>query len=286
MVSTFSEKKCIQLPGEKRADGTFSSIIELKVSGTGEKVVGKVFKINPLDTDQLLGKVEVIFKEIETISNLKNENIVMSKGLCFLPDRIMPVLLMERMTSSLQSYIQHHTSMSLSMEERIRVLQQTANGLNYLHSLKPTFVHGRLTTKNILLDDTMMTAKIGGFYIESLPQIPVPAEYLPPEAQGGSQSSDPSVDVFSFGHLALVTILQEEVVSLPSSQSFNEAGEPSVVHEVKRRAKYLEKAQMLTTETKLLENINECLKNNPKCRPCTEKVLKTLQGTGLCVSVG
>ena len=282
LVSDFSETKCIQLPKEKIADGTLSSIIELKVSGSEEEVVGKVFKINPLNTQVLLKKVQEIIGEIKCFCNLDNDNIVGIKGICFIPDRIMPVLLMERMTKSLQSYTHHHQPPSLSVETKIKILRDTANGLNYLHSLDPPFIHGRFTTECVLLHDVMhdtkMTAKIGGFNIKSLPQTPVAAEYMPPEAQGGSESSDCSLDVFSFGHLALVTILQEEIRPPTPSQSFNEAGELRIVDEVERRAGYLKRAQtVLDTETGLLDTIKECLKNNPKQRICTEKLMKVLQ---------
>ncbi|CAI8029709.1 Probable serine/threonine-protein kinase DDB_G0278521, partial [Geodia barretti] len=85
-------------------------------------------------------------------------------------------------------------------------LQDTASGLNYLHSLDPQFIHGHLTAENILLD-ARLRAKIGVFAIESNLHHLNP-EYMPLEAEEGS---DPSLDIFSFGHLALVTILQEKV---------------------------------------------------------------------------
>ena len=125
--------------GEMIASGTFSSIIELKISKCEERVAGKVFKICPQDTKELKTKVSVIIKKITTITTLSHVNIVESKGVCFLPDRILPVLLMERL-NSLTSYFKTNTS--VPVEKRITMLQDIASGLKYLYGLSPPFTHG------------------------------------------------------------------------------------------------------------------------------------------------
>ena len=270
--------------GKIIAPGKFSSIVELKIEGPKNNiVVGKVFKysINPEN-------VQMIAKKAAEISVLSHENIVETKGVCFLPDRIMPVLLMEKMTSSLQSHFQpidphpftsteenHHHP--LTIEEKITILRDTASGLDYLHSCNPPFIHGHLTTENILLNDHLR-AKIGGFVLETTLQLPQNMKYAPPEAQEGMAPSDPSFDVFSFGHLALVTIIGEEKPPLPI-QCFDEQNEIIYRSEVERRSIIIKSVKKLLSEEYIfILNITEkCLCNNPKHRCSASQVLQELQ---------
>ena len=260
--------------GRDIQSGAFSSIIELNIVPTEEKVAGKVFKVEASDTERLMPKVDEIKDTVEVITKFDHFNIVQCKGITFLPDRIMPVLLMEIIMESIQSYIKnkHH----LSLVHKITILQGTANGLNYLHTFNPMFIHGHLTAENVLLDVSRLRVKIAGFNLDPTPQISDPMEYVPPEAT--KIPSDPSFDVFSFGHLALVTLLQEEVKPLLPSQYFKD-NEPAVRHEVERRKIFIDKAKQLLGDNGLFGMIKKCLENVPSKRPTTEKVIKTLQET-------
>ena len=271
--------KCLKITkaiptGEVITAGADSSIIELKIPSTGETLTGKVCKIDPLITQELMMKVEKIKDEIERIKNLIHENILQIKGVCLLPDRILPVLLMDRMITSLRSYFLQ-SPFPISVKERIVFLQDTASGLNYLHSLNPPFIHGHLTTENVLLDKGLK-AKIGGFAIECTAQRCLDQKYMPPEAKEGGKEPHSSLDIFSFGNLALCTILLEEIGPLLLAQ---EPGEPSIKREVDRRARFMEKARNLlaTEHDAVLDIIQGCLQNNPEDRPSIYHVLKILQ---------
>ena len=279
--------------GKMIASGTYSSIIELRISESKEGVAGKVFKkgIGPPDIEQL--KVDLIIEKFATITRLRHKNIVESKGVCFLPDRILPVLLMKRMTYNLQSYFKKNASAytSLAVDKRITMLHDIADGLNFLHSLNPPFIHGHLTAENVLLDpirenDNKLTVKIGGFDIDCYPQIPPYYHaYTSPEAQGSGTKLHPSRDVFSFGHLCLVTMLQRELDELPPAQYLDNEGKPCITHEDKRRAKFIEECRNICPKNKQLFNIiDECLKNNPERRPKTRHILLKLEGEGMYVA--
>ena len=256
--------------GEMISDGTFSSIVELRIFTSGEVVAGKVLKASHLQTTQLKTKLEEVTKNIEILTKLSHENIVRIKGVCFLPDQILPVLLMERVVSSLQSIIQRHLN-SLSVNKRIAILRDIASGLQYLHNLNPPFIHGHLTAENILVNQRLK-ATIGGLSIISNSQRHVDRAYMPPEAQEGSIPSDPRLDVFSFGHLAVVTTLQERV-ELPY-----ESSEPN---EVERRATSMKKAEKILSENQsLFDLIKVCLSNIPAQRPSTIKILQILREAG------
>ena len=223
-------------------------------------------------------RVDEIKDTVEVITKFDHVNIVQCKGIAFLPDRIMPVILMEIIVESIQSFIKGHHH-NLSLEHKVRILQGTASGLNYLHTLKPIFIHGHLTAENVLVDVDTLNAKIAGFNLDPMPQTSDPMEYVSPEADSTRPPSDPSFDIFSFGHLALVTLLQEEVKSLLPSQYVKD-NEPAVRHEVERRKIFIDKAKQLLGGNGLFGMIKKCLENVPSKRPNIEEVVKTLQETG------
>ena len=92
-----------------------------------------------------------------------------------------------------------------------------ASGLLYLHKRNPPVIHRDLTSKNVLLTSSLM-AKITdmgnsciikpGLVVKTLTEYPGTLLYMPPEAQDDAHRYGPSLDIFSFGHLALFTITQ------------------------------------------------------------------------------
>ena len=259
--------------------GRFSSIIELKIRDSEKKVkkvAGKVFKIGPSDIQHLMNKVYVMVKEVNTILKFSHDNIVLSEGVTFLPDRILPVLLMEIMTSSIQKYFMDNPN--LQKRVKVSIMQDTVSGLHYLHNLSPPFTHGHLNAENVLLNANLR-AKIGGFdIIDPMSQY---EEYKPPEAQGETVTPDPSFDVFSFGHLCLVTILQRELKELPPPQYSDNEGKQRIRHEAERRGMFLEEVNKLVPE--VLGVIMGCLCNNSGHRPKARHILEKLQGK--CINI-
>ena len=260
--------------------GKFSSIIELKIQDSRKRVAGKVFKIDPSDIQHFEKKTEVIVKEVNTILKFSHDNIVLSEGVTFLPDRILPVHLMEVMTSSLQKYLVNNPNVPKQI--KLSILQNTVSGLHYLHNLSPPFTHGHLNAENVLVDatvDAYPRARIGGFDItDMVEQVTQYEEYKPPEAQGGTTPNpEPSLDVFSFGHLCLVTIFQRELKELPPPQYSDNEGEQRIRYEAERRGKLLKKVNKVMPE-ELEGVIKECLCNNSDHRPKAGYILEKLQG--------
>jgi serine/threonine protein kinase len=258
--------------GEVIVLGTFSSIIELKIPVTGEKVAGKVFKFDNSKVNTLMPQIENIVKEIEIISCLHHYNVVKIKGVCFLPDRVLPVLLMDIMTSSLHSYVLEHRP---PVEKRLNLLHDVASGLAYLHNLSPPFVHGHLTAENVLIG-THFNARIGGFDIKStLDVFPTgKTDYMPPESEGSSKTPESSVDVFSFGHLSLFCLLQKLIIPILPPTYLDSEGKPHVQHEYERRSQFIKEAgEVLLEKIGLFDAIKQCLHNNPAQRPSATKLI-------------
>ena len=264
--------------------GSFGSVIELR---TDEGLVaGKVFNIVHAAATRL--SVPRVIKEIETISYLNHPHIVTSKGVCFLPDKIMPVLLMELLTDNLHTYILHPDNSNLPVERKLPILHDTASGLDYLHRRTPAIIHRDLTAKNVLLNSESR-AKIADFgnsrimdldpdcTPEVLTNFPGTLEYMPPEARESRGMYDPSLDVFSFGHLSLFTITQTPVRPLPPTYH-DLTGKLHARSEVKRRAQFVEAAEQLLSENQsLVALIKRCLHNKPALRPHTGELLTRLQ---------
>ena len=151
------------------------------------------------------------------MSDLRHPNITLFLGVCFAPDCELPVLLMERLDSSLDDLLETVPNIPLALKRSI--LEDVSRGLLYLHKHTPQIIHRDLTAKNVLLT-SYFVAKITdlgnsrivnlqpGQLARTLSQLPGTLVYMPPEALSASSRYGPSLDVFSFGHLALFTLIQ------------------------------------------------------------------------------
>ena len=264
--------------------GTYGTVIELK--SAGEIVAGKLFKTSSTVDHRVVNK---LCEELNLMALVHHPNIVQFKGVCFLKNQTMPVLLMECLMCSLHTYLLDPIRSNLAYESKVSILHDVASGLVYLHSRIPAIIHRDLTAKNVLLDSELR-AKIADFgnarimdldpetTPETFTSLPGTRDYMPPEAEGGSTKYDPSLDVFSFGHLMLFTIIQSPVHPLLPSTYTDDEG----LHarsEVKRREQYLDKAeQILGEEHSLVVLIKQCLHNYPARRPQAAELVTKLQG--------
>ena len=264
--------------------GTYGRVIELK--SAGEIVAGKVFKtssnVHPRTlTNKLIG-------ELSLMTQVHHPNVVQCKGVCLLESEAMPVLLMERLMSSLHAYVLDSTNSNMPLVRKLSILRDVASGLNYLHSHKPAIIHRDLTGNNVLLDSELRVkisdfgnARLMDLDPEATPGIftslPGTPDYMPPEAQGDSAKCGPSLDVFSFGHLSLFTVNQSLVHPLLPS-TYIDAGEVCGRSEVKRRRQYLDKSeQLLKGKHTVVVLIKECLHNDCAQRPPTAELERRLQ---------
>ena len=270
--------------GTELGSGTYGRVIEL--ISAGEIVAGKVFKTSSNVHPRAL--TNKLFGELSLMTQVHHPNVVQCKGVCLLESEAMPVLLMERLMSSLHAYVLDSTNSNIPLVTKLSILCDVASGLFYLHSHKPAIIHRDLTGTNVLLDEELR-AKISDFgnarimdldpeatpgVFTSLPGTP---DYMPPEAQGDSAKCGPSLDVFSFGHLSLFTIIQSLVHPLLSS-TYIDAGEVCARSEVKRRKQYLDKAeQLLKGNPSVVALIKQCLHNDSALRPQTAELQRRLK---------
>ena len=246
-------------------------------------MAGKIFRVS--NAAKLQAKANEICGEVIVMLQLQHNCIVQCKGVCLLVDQPLPILLMERLVSSLHAYLLHQDHSNLSLKRKVSILLDTASGLEYLHSRTPAIIHRDLTAKNVLLDSELR-AKITDFgnsrildldpdsTPESLTSLPGTLDYMAPEALGSKYG--PSLDVFSFGHLSLFIITQTQVQPLPPTYTDDDG----IVHgrsEVKRREEIVKSAkQMLSDIPSLVAVIKKCLHNKPELRYRTGELVTKL----------
>ena len=163
------------------------------------------------------GVDEVVCKylhECQLMSSLRHPNITQFLGICFLPESQLPLLVMERLETSLDDLLEHVPGLPISLKRSI--LEDVASGLLYLHKMQPPVVHRDLTANNVLLTSSLVAkiSDMGNSRIvdmrggQTLSKLPGTLVYMPPEAWDDAHCYGPSLDIFSFGHLVLFTLTQ------------------------------------------------------------------------------
>ena len=256
--------------------GAYGEVEEIMV---GQKIVaGKRFRLSVTDD----GSMRKFSAELTILAQLHHPNIVPFEGVCHLANEQLPLLLMECLATDLHSYLLKPSHAHLTTSKQGNILYDIANGLNYLHTQSPPLVHRDLTAQNVLLtsDGRAKISDFGNARIldidpqssKSMTSRPCTLEYMPPEAFGASAEYDTSLDVFSYGHLALFVAIQESPTSL-----LPYADKSHLCKELERRQKYLSKAEQLLGKGHLfLTIITRCLQNEPYSRPTSSDILKEL----------
>ena len=159
---------------------------------------------------------------LQVMAELRHPHIVQFLGLCFLQGSALPVLVMERLDSSLDELLEGVPGLPLALKRSL--LADVARGLLYLHTRNPPVVHRDLSARNILLTSSQV-AKISdlgnarivnlqpGQLARTLTRLPGTISYMPPEAFTDGSQYGPRLDIFSFGHLTLFTLTQVWIYS-------------------------------------------------------------------------
>ena len=156
---------------------------------------------------------------------------------------------MELLHTSLDKILERRQNLPLGL--KLNILLDVTKGLVHLHNMRPPIIHRDLTTGNILINKDSLTAKIGDLgnarMIEpdklsrTLSKSPGTLVYMPPESTGNHPNYDSSLDIFSFGHLALHTIIEVFPGRLLSA-TYHDLKTHKIIgrSELERRVEYIE----------------------------------------------
>ena len=178
------------------------------------------------------------------------------------------------------------------------ILHNVASGLAYLHERTPPIIHRDLSARNVLLNSGMV-AKIADLGVARIvPRIRATATmtkapgagiYMPPEALENKDEDeeeeeevqtskyDASIDIFSYGVVAIFTLSQAFPCNLLHPTYRNERKQIVGRSELERRDRY---TRMLYSQLRekhpLLQMIEGCL-DFPEDRPSIREVLSLLE---------
>ena len=277
----------VQPTGKQLGTGAYGSVEEVEIPGAtcAAKRIHEIL-LRTGGVDGVKNITDKFVQECRLMSSLRHPHIVQFLGVCFLPGTRLPVLVMERLMMSLGDLLDTNPDVSLATKRSI--LQDVARGLAYLHSHAPPIIHRDLTAKNVLLNAAMV-AKLADLGVARIVDIqpdqlaatmtraPGTAVYMPPEALEPNARYDTTIDVFSFGNLALYTLTQI-FPELKAATYVNSNRAVVGRTEVERRIVYIEQIrQELGHQHPMVLLIEGCLQNTPQERPTITRILQVLE---------
>ena len=278
----------VQPTGRQLGTGAYGSVEEVKIPGAtcaAKRIHEILLRMGSVDAVRNI--TDKFVQECRLMSSLYHPHIVQFLGVCFLPGTQLPALVMERLMMSLDDLLDNNPSVPIAT--KCSILQDVARGLAYLHSHVPPIIHRDLTAKNVLLNSAIVAklADLGvarivdlqpGQLAATMTKAPGTAVYMPPEALEPIARYDTTIDVFSFGNLALYTLTQI-FPDLKAATYINSNGRVVARTEVERRIDYIEQIrQELGCQHPMVLMIERCLDNNPQERPTANHILQELEG--------
>ena len=275
----------IQLTGKILGKGSDATVKEANWVGTS--CAAKQLHEILLEDDSPGGAkwfVDNFEKECMTWSKLIHPHIVQFLGVYFLSGSRVPMLILEKMDTSLRHYLENHTKEDFVLPNKIYVLRQVAQALSYLHSRSPPLVHHDLSANNVLLNEVSLQAKLTDF---GMTRAMDPSKmtrkssakgtqaFMPPEALHSPPKYNEKLDVFSYGNVIVTVVIHDWPE--PGPPTAFDRGKIIGFSELQRRQQYL---VLFTPEENelFLPIIDPCLQNDPTMRPTSIQLVTQMRG--------
>ena len=276
LFSSFNQLSAGQLQVTNRllGSGSYASVYIAYLGGVkcaAKKLHNIFFQYSDERSQQNDAKHAVVrfSEECRILSQISyHPNIIQFRGIYWESSNApAPLLVMEYLPTSIDSLIEKCGR--IPHEISYLLLHGIACGLEFLHSRTAPVIHRDLTAKNVLVS-TDLRAKIADFGMatghirpNNMTQTPGNFIYMPPESMSANPSYDTSVDIFSFGVLAIYMLSGTLPIPRESAVQSDKSGGLRAVHEFSRRWDYLE---MIGFTHPSINLIFQCIDNDPSSR--------------------
>ena len=235
---------------------------------------------SPGGTDKFTNNFEA---ECLTWSKLRHPGVVQFLGVHMDRRSRLPVLVMEKMDTSLRTYLEHHNKEQFLLHQKMFVLRQVTQALAYLHSQNLPLVHHDLSPNNVLLNVVSFVTKVTDFgmsrainpsALSRKSSIKGTLAFMAPEALHDPPRYNEKLDVFSFGNIVISTLTHEWPNPGPPNQY---RGDQLVaLNELQRRDHYVVKFSAQEKQL-FLPIVRRCLENRPDKRPSSLMLVQELR---------
>ena len=237
--------------------------------------------------DQSLGGVEKLIGNFEaeclTWSKLRHPGVVQFLGVYFERNSRLPVLVMEKMDTSLRTHLEDHSKEEFPLNLKAFVLRQVTQAIAYLHSQNPPLVHHDLSSNNVLLNVISFVTKVSDFgmsrainpsALSRKSSVKGTLAFMAPEALHDPPRYNEKLDIFSFGNIILSTLTHEW--PNPGPPKRYEGDQLVALTELQRRDRYV---AMFTAQEKqlFLPTVTQCLQDQPSKRPSSVVLVRELR---------
>lgn len=280
--------KNVRLTGRTIGRGAYGSVEEGTMPGAqcAVKKIHDIFQDRAkISQPELQKMAEKFVKECRLMSTLRHPHIVQFLGVCFLQGSQLPALVMERLMTNLHDLLETQPNIKLSIKRS--VLYDVARGLCYLHDR--LLIHRDLSARNVLLNSAM-GAKIGDMGVARIvpslkasymTEAPGASTYMPPEAVGDRAKYSTSIDIFSFGVVAIFTFSQMYPKNVLPPFYRDEERREVIRNELERRNEYMKIIfEQFGREHPFIQMIKGCLERYPEDRLCIQGVIQLLEKAG------
>lgn len=228
--------------------GSYGTVCQANWHGcqvAAKKLHGIFFELSVMPESKQ-GILKSFAKELNMLFPLKHPNIVQffgvhkESGIGTLELSSDTYLIQELMHCALD--VRNRTPPRLNLRNVVDILHDISCGLRYLHDRKEPIIHRDLATKNVLLSRNG-TAKIADLGVAKIlegsrltPHTRQPGTelYMPPEVKIAGMQYDTTLDMFSFGVIALELCIGHDVSAGEAFRSLPDGG-IALVPETERR---------------------------------------------------
>ena len=279
--------------------GSYGQVLEVDWHGTicAAKNVHDIFLdgVSPAESRRVISDFE---RECQTWSQLRHPNVVQLLGVYFKKGSSVPILVLEKMDTTLSGYLEQHSKEKFPILHKVYVLRQVAQALSFLHHQNPPLVHHDLSTNNILLCEWSLQAKISDFgmtravsvaKLTRRSSIKGTLAFMAPEALREPPKYDAKLDVFSFGNVIL-SILTHQWPMPDLATRYNDDSEQLVALNEFQRREHLLELFSDSEKSQFKEIIQNTLENRAIRRPSSSEIVQEMkrlesdlsENTGAC----